>query len=149
MLEKTEIERFKKALKEGVVSFAYEKRDGSIRNAKGTLNGKLIPAAEETVAFKCSDIQWDCDTNEQLEALPKKATVKLDAKVASELTEEGIESLLTDALTEEFGFCLYSFEYAKAERKPKKLAEGTIFYYDTEKLGFRSFNESQLIQING
>lgn len=32
------------------------------------------------------------------------------------------------------------------ERKQRKLPEGTIFYYDLEKSGFRSFNESQLLE---
>lgn len=30
--------RLKKAMKQGVVSFAYEKADGTLRKAKGTLN---------------------------------------------------------------------------------------------------------------
>ena len=33
--------RLKKAMKKGVVSFAYEKTDGTLRKAKGTLNALL------------------------------------------------------------------------------------------------------------
>jgi len=33
-----------------------------------------------------------------------------------------------------------------AKRAPRKLPEGTVFYYDLEKNGFRSFNESQLVE---
>lgn len=33
----------------------------------------------------------------------------------------------------------------KPKRAPKTLPEGTVFYYDLEKKGYRSFNESQLV----
>ena len=38
--------RFREALKAGVVTFSFFKEDGSIREAKGTLNGVLIPAED-------------------------------------------------------------------------------------------------------
>ena len=37
---------FREALKAGVVTFSFFKEDGSIREAKGTLNGVLIPAED-------------------------------------------------------------------------------------------------------
>ena len=36
-------ERFRNWLKDGIVTFSYMKKDGSIREAKGTLNHLLIP----------------------------------------------------------------------------------------------------------
>ena len=36
-------ERFRRWLKNGVVTFTYVKKDGSLREAKGTLNDLLIP----------------------------------------------------------------------------------------------------------
>ena len=39
----TDIKDFKNALKNGVVYFEYVKKDGSIREAKGTTNESLIP----------------------------------------------------------------------------------------------------------
>ena len=36
-------ERFRRWLKNGVVTFTYMKKDGSLREAKGTLNDLLIP----------------------------------------------------------------------------------------------------------
>ena len=36
--------RLRDWLKEGIVTFSYYKKDGSIREAKGTLNELLIPA---------------------------------------------------------------------------------------------------------
>ena len=38
------LERFKKALYEGVVEFTFCKKDGSVRDAKGTTNLVLIPS---------------------------------------------------------------------------------------------------------
>ena len=38
------LERFKKALYEGVVEFTFFKKDGSVRDAKGTTNLVLIPS---------------------------------------------------------------------------------------------------------
>ena len=38
--------RFREALKAGVVTFSFFKEDGSIREAKGTLNGVLIPTED-------------------------------------------------------------------------------------------------------
>ena len=40
------LHHFREALKAGVVTFSYFKTDGSIREAKGTLNGVLIPAED-------------------------------------------------------------------------------------------------------
>ena len=37
------IEELKKKLHDGVVEFSYRKKDGSIRTARGTLNGGYIP----------------------------------------------------------------------------------------------------------
>lgn len=37
------LKRFKEALCDGMVEFTYVKKDGSIRRARGTLNGGLIP----------------------------------------------------------------------------------------------------------
>lgn len=143
-----ECNEFKQLLKEKVVKFEFLKRDGTVRKAEGTLAKSIVPEVPEEVTYKCTNIQWDCDNDEELERLPKKATVKLDAKLASELTDEGIEDKLGDALEAEFEFCFHSFEYVKLEKRAaKKLPEGTIFYYDTERKGFRSFNESQLISF--
>ena len=40
------LHHFREALKAGVVTFSFFKEDGSIREAKGTLNGVLIPAED-------------------------------------------------------------------------------------------------------
>ncbi len=40
------LHHFRETLKAGVVTFSFFKEDGSIREAKGTLNGVLIPAED-------------------------------------------------------------------------------------------------------
>ena len=42
----TDIKDFKNALKNGVVYFEYVKKDGTIREAKGTTNESLIPESD-------------------------------------------------------------------------------------------------------
>ena len=61
------INDFKKALHEGIVNFTYIKKDGSTREAKGTLQEKFItvtstgtntrPKPDNIVAY------WDLDKN--------------------------------------------------------------------------------------
>lgn len=41
------LEELKKALREGEVSFKFKKKDGTIREARGTTNSDLIPHKEE------------------------------------------------------------------------------------------------------
>ena len=54
--------------------------------------------------------------------------------------------VICDKLNEETDFLVTRFDYKELDTKPaKKLPEGTIFYYDLDKGGFRSFNEDQLI----
>lgn len=42
----TDIKAFKEALKSGVVNFKFNKKDGTVREAKGTINSELIPETQ-------------------------------------------------------------------------------------------------------
>ena len=42
-MEKSEIIKFREALRNGEVKFTYTKKDGSMRRAVGTLCKKLLP----------------------------------------------------------------------------------------------------------
>lgn len=42
----TDIKSFKEALKSGVVNFKFNKKDGTVREAKGTTNSELIPETQ-------------------------------------------------------------------------------------------------------
>ena len=143
-MEKSEIAKFREALKNGEVKFSYTKKDGTKRCAVGTLCEKLIPKETPMDTYEITCIQWDAsETDIDEYKLPQHCRVKIFA----DTPEDEIEAELSEALTEDYGFCHNGFGYSKLEKKQKKLPAGTILYYDTEKNGYRSFNESQLVEV--
>ena len=148
-MEKSEIAKFREALKNGEVKFSYTKKDGTKRCAVGTLCEKLIPKETPMDTYEITCIEWDLDAiekNGDVVNLPQRCRVKIFA----DTPEDEIEAELSEALTEDYGFCHNGFAYLKLEKKQKKqkkLPEGTILYYDIGKNGYRSFNESQLVEV--
>ena len=143
-MDKSEITKFREALKNGEVKFSYTKKDGSLRRAVGTLCEKLLPKETSMDTYDITCIEWDASEADIDEyKLPQCCRVKIFA----DTPEDEIEGELSEALTEDYGFCPNGFAYSKLEKKHKKLKEGTVFYYDTEKNGYRSFNESQLVEF--
>lgn len=147
------LDTFRNALKSGVVNFKYTKKDGSVREAKGTLNPEIIGEKytgkdkttiivtednlKNVIGYKtCSDVimSWteefiDMDTNEtvpfkrQSIILPHNTTITKE--LIPEILESGVEKLQ-----------LY---------KPSKVKEGYTTYWDMEKEAFRCFNNENLI----
>ena len=143
-MEKSEIAKFREALKNGEVKFIYTKKDGTKRCAVGTLCEKLIPKETPMDTYEITCIEWDASESDIDEyKLPQRCRLKIFA----DTPEDEIEAELSEALTEEYGFCHNGFAYSKLEKKQKKLPAGTFLYYDTEKNGYRSFNESQLVEV--
>ena len=143
-MDKSDIAKFREALKNGEVKFSYTKKDGSLRRAVGTLCKKLLPKETSMDTYDITCIEWDAsETDIDEYKLPQRCRVKIFA----DTPEDEIEGELSEALTEDYGFCNNGFAYSKIEKKHKKLKEGTVFYYDTEKNGYRSFNESQLVEF--
>lgn len=137
----------KAKLHEGEVKFTYRKKDGSERKARGTLCEKLMPKAVPVRKFKCTSIKWDIeDVDGELPKLPSRMTVNIPAADFKGLPEDEVSIVVCDKLTEATGFFVNSYRCEELDIKPmKKLPKGTIFYYDLDKGGFRSFNEDQLI----
>lgn len=146
-MNKSEITKFREALKNGEVLFTYTKKDGTMRKAVGTLCEKLLPKEIPMDTYDITCIEWDAsETDIDEYKLPQRCKIKIPA----DTPEDEIEGDLSDALTEDYGFCHNGFGYSKLEKKQKKqkkLPEGTIFYYDVNKKGYRSFNESQLVEV--
>lgn len=144
-MENVDIKKFREALKNGKVKFTYIKKDGTKRSAVGTLCEKLLPKETPMDTYDVTCIAWDAsETDIDEYKLPQRCKVKIFA----DIPEDEIEGVVNEALTEDYGFCNNGFAYSKLEKKKqKKLPEGTIFYYDTEKKGYRSFNESQLVEV--
>ena len=143
-MNKPEINKFREALKNGEVKFTYTKKDGSMRRAVGTLCEKLLPKMTPMDTYEITCIEWDAsETDIDEYKLPQRCRVKIFA----DTPEDETEAELSEALTEDYGFCHNGFSYSKLEKKQKKLPAETILYYDTVKNGYRSFNESQLVEV--
>ena len=72
-MDKSEITKFRKALKNGEVKFSYTKKDGSLRRAVGTLCEKLLPKETSMDTYDITCIEWDaCDTDSDENKLPQR-----------------------------------------------------------------------------
>ena len=132
---------FKHALFEGKVEFDYIKNDGTLRHAVGTLCEKLLPKTTPMDTYEITCIEWDAsETDIDEYKLPQRCRVKIFA----DTPEDEIECALSEALTEDYGFCHNGFAYSKLEKTQKKLPEGSIFYYDIDKQAYRSFKIAKL-----
>ena len=132
---------FKHALFEGKVEFDYIKNDGTLRHAVGTLCEKLLPKTTPMDTYEITCIEWDAsETDIDEYTLPQRCRVKIFA----DTPEDEIECVLSEALTEDYGFCHNGFAYSKLEKTQKKLPEGSIFYYDIDKQAYRSFKIANL-----
>lgn len=140
-MDKSEITKFREALHKGEVKFTYTKKDGTKRPARGTICESLLPKSEPVRKFDCSDIVW---ANPGDIKLPKRATVCIAESSCND--EDGLDDVILEALEERFGYVVESFNYEEKQIGEKKLPEGSVFYYDLDKHGYRSFNESQLVE---
>lgn len=160
-MEKNDIKKFREALKNGEVKFTYTKKDGTKRDAVGTLCEKLLPKETPTDKYDVTSIEWDVEgewkttlkndpyaSREVFDKLVASLPAHCKVKISTDVVEDDIEDELKLTLLDEFGFHCNSIAYTKIEKKEqKRLPEGTIFYYDIEKKGYRSFNESQLVEV--
>ena len=146
-MNKPEINKFREALKNGEVKFTYTKKDGSMRRAIGTLCEKLIPKKTPMDTYEITFIKWDLDLDDLEKNDAVNLPIRCKVKIFADTPEDEIENELSEALTKTYGFCHNGFEYSKLEKKQKKLPAGTILYYDIGKNGYRSFNESQLVEV--
>lgn len=136
----------KKRLFEGVVEFTYEKSDGTVRPARGTMKADLLPKTEPMLAFKCTDIVWDAPEGAKL---PKRKTVYVAESAAEKLSTEQLEDAIGDKLSEAGKSFAREFRYERIEKDgpAKKMPEGTVFYYDLDKGEFRSFKTDRLVSV--
>ena len=142
-----DIKQFKEMLFKGEVKFVYTKSDGSTRTARGTLCESLTPKDEATRKFKLTDIEW-VKTNlfSDGDKLPTSMTIKIaESFIADHSADAPMYNIIENALLEQFNRLVDDFKFEEVQ--PKKLAEGTIFYYDLDKGGYRSFKADRLIEV--
>lgn len=119
-----DIEKLINRLHNGIVEFEYKKKDGSTRNARGTLYPEFLPKKE----------------NEEIKFNVRAIDALLEAKGIS--FEEYTESNNLDFLKKENEKYVFTFK-----RKKKEKQENKIIYYDLESSSFRSFIKENLIRI--
>ena len=129
---------FKKLLFEGPVRFSFKKKDGTIREALGTLSSKLTPSVEKTKTWLCENIQWDTD-GEKVD-LPLNVEIR---DVDASLEGDELEEHLNEILEREYKFCIKNFDLSL--KPPRKMPKSSILFYDLERGGFRSLREDGLL----
>lgn len=115
--EQWTIEKIEEALKTGIVSFEFERVDGTIRSALGTLVPEMLPDRMKEV---------------------KDELVEL-ARSTEEMTPYGMVGEL-----HRLGGKIRAMDDWKGETK-KRL--NTVSYYDLQKGAFRSFNFGRLVEV--
>lgn len=99
-MAKPRIEQFKQNLRNGAIKFTYKKKDGTIRQAVGTLDKRLLPQTIRT---------WKRKTNRRI---PRNSVVYYD------MTSQGIRSF-KDYLLQKVDKHLSFSEYLKGKNKTK------------------------------
>lgn len=142
---------FKHALFEGKVEFDYVKNDGTLRHAVGTMNEALIPKVEPIVAkYHVTDIKWAPRYNGELvtKKLPKKCKICVTQPEIDEFGADAMDDVIIKALEKKYSAYVTEFEYYEIDvpydEEPRKLPEGSVFYYDIDKQAYRSFKIAQL-----
>lgn len=132
---------FKRLLFEGPVKFSFTKRDGTIREALGTLNYSLVPKTEATKRYVCWDIDWDAD-EESKAGLPSSVRIR---DVPADLEGNELEEFLGDQLSNHYGFCHKGFKFE--EHSKKCMPADSVLFYDLERGGFRSCKVESVISF--
>lgn len=114
------------SLKEGVVVFEYEKKDGSTRVAKGTLNEKFLPEREP------DEFELDKESVDTLVGVKYKDLDEYMTLNKIELIGESEDGKN------------YKFKHKK---KAVQKSDKVLSYYDLEKEEFRSFTKDNFKRI--
>lgn len=153
------IKKFHEALRKGEVKFTYIKKDGTKRPARGTICEALLPKVEPIVAkFHVKNIVWDFDNWGEGEGeegdpprLRKTCKICVTQSDIDKFGADAMDDVVIEALERKFKFAVKNFEYypidMEYDEPKRKLPAGSVFYFDLDKNEFRSFNESQLFEV--
>lgn len=125
----TTIDELKESLKQGIVTFEFKKKDGTIRTAKGTTNASYLEDELEdeviTLDKNVVDDYIDFAGYQSIEEYASRNNTKFVGEVNG----------------------MYTFETIKKTKKPN---DNIVSYFDIEKQEFRSFvkeNYMGLVEI--
>lgn len=135
----------KAALNAGIVKLVFEKKDGTMRTAMATTKADLIPQPT-TKRFLVTDIKWDnvvddvvIDVN-----LPSEAEVTMDVADVNGFSDDEVNDIIVDHLTEKYGFLIEGCNIADAPKRKHAVKDGMLTFVDVDKNAWRSCNFSQV-----
>lgn len=139
----TNITDLKSALNAGTVKLVFEKKDGTERTAMATTKADMLPQPA-TKKFHVTNIKWDnvIDGVAVDADLPTEADVILDIDDIKGLSEDEVNDVVIDNLTEKFWFLIEGCNVAEAPKRHAK--EGMVTFVDIDKKAWRSCNFSQV-----
>ena len=135
----------KAALNAGIVKLIFEKKDGSMRTAMATTKADLIPQPT-TKKFHVTDIKWDNVVDDVAidVDLPTEADVILDLADIDGFSQDEVNDVVIDDLTEKFGFLIEGCNIAEAPKRQHPKKDGIVTFVDVDKTAWRSCNFSQV-----
>ena len=142
---------FKHALFEGMVEFDYDKVDKAtgertLRHAHGTMNEALLPKVEPIVAK--FDVEVDKWAESENTPKRRKFKVSVTQPEIDEWGADAMDNVVEDAILKKMGCAAEEFSYwpidMEYDETPRKMPDDSVFYYDLDKKGFRSFKLANL-----
>jgi hypothetical protein len=142
------IDKFKQLLREDVVNFSFVKKDGTIREARGTTNPKYLPKKDQAVAkFLVTDVEYSTKSESDL-VIPKKFKIDVYQSDVDEWGADAMDNVVESVIKRKFGednLVIEYFEYYPIDTQ-RYVDEDVIVYFDVDKSDWRSFRFKQLVQ---
>lgn len=135
----------KAALNAGTVKLVFEKKDGSMRTAMATTKAELVPQPT-TMKFLATDIKWDnvIDGVAIEVDLPTEAEVDVDLDDIKSFSDDEVNDIIINHLTEKFCFLIEGCKIEPAPKKQRAVKDGMVTFVDLDKKAWRSCNFSQV-----
>lgn len=135
----------KAALNAGIVKLIFEKKDGSMRTAMATTKADLIPQPTPK-KFHVTDIKWDNIVDDVVidVDLPTEADVILNLADIDGFSQDEVNDIVIDDLTEKFGFLIAGCNIAEAPKRQHAVKDDVVTFVDVDKKAWRSCNFSQV-----
>ena len=142
------IDKFKQMLREDVVNFSFVKKDGTIREARGTTNPKYLPKKDQVVAkFLVTDVEYSTKSGSDL-VIPEQFKIDVYQSDVDEWGADAMDNVVESVIKRKFGednLDIKHFEYYPIDTQ-RNVDEDVIVYFDVDKSDWRSFRFKQLVQ---
>jgi hypothetical protein len=142
------IDKFKQMLREDVVNFSFVKKDGTIREARGTTNAKYFPRKDPVVAkFLVTDVEYSTKSGSD-PVIPEKFKIDVYQSDIDAWGTYAMRTVVESVIKRKFGednLVIRDFTYHPIVTQ-RNVDEDVIVYFDVDKSDWRSFRFKQLVQ---